>query len=69
MNDQYDEEIVKVRECLRKVLKTEASSDTNRSQCFKSDILCLLARTKNEERQFANIVIKDEGRGQNLNFV
>ena len=25
--------------------------------------------TKNEERQFSNIVIKDEGRGQNLNSV
>ena len=25
--------------------------------------------TKNEEGQFANVVIKDEGRGQNLNSV
>ena len=29
----------------------------------------MVAGTKNEERQFANVVIKDEGRGHNLNSV
>ena len=48
-------------------MKTEASSETKRSQCFETDILCMSIGTKIEERQFANIVIKDEGRGQNLN--
>ena len=69
MNAQYEEEILKERECLREVLKTESSSGTKRSQCFKSDILCVLAGKKNEERQFANVVIKEEGRGHNLNSV
>ena len=69
MNAQWKEEIFKARECLREVLKTEASSETKRSQCFETDILCVLVGTKNEERQFANLVIKDEGRGQNLNYV
>ena len=50
-------------------MKTEASSETKRSQCFETDILCVLAGTKNEERQFATVVIKDEGRGQNLNSI
>ena len=62
MNAQYEEEILKERECLRKVLKTKSSSETKRSQCFETNILCMSIGTKNEERQFANIVIKDEGR-------
>ena len=69
MNAQYEEEILKARECLMEVLKTEASSETKRSQCFETDILCVLTSTKNEEKQFANIVIKNEGEGQNLNYV
>ena len=69
MNAQYEEEILKARECLREVLKTEASSETKRSQCFKSDILCVLVGTKNEERQFANVVLKNEGGGHNFNSV
>ena len=54
------------QECLQEVLKTEASNETKRSQCFETDILCVLVGTKNEERQFANVVIKDEGTKQNL---
>ena len=41
----------------------KASSETKRSHCFETDILCMSIGTKNEERQFSNIVIKDEGRG------
>ena len=63
MNARYEEEILKARECLMEFLKTEASSETKRSQCFKYDILCVIIGIKNEERQFSNIVIKDEGRG------
>ena len=51
----------KARECLREFLNIKASIENKRSQCCKSDILCVLAGTKNEERQFSNIVIKDEG--------
>ena len=69
MNDQYEEEILKAREYLREVLKIGASSETKRSQCFENDILCMSTGTKNEGKQISNIVIKDEGRGQNLNFV
>ena len=69
INAHYEEDILKERECLREVLKIEDSSETKRSQCFETDILCMSIGTKNEERQFVNIVIKDEGRGQNLNFV
>ena len=50
-----------VRECLREVLKAEASREAKRSQCFKSDIPCVFAGTMNEERQCADVVIKDEG--------
>ena len=69
MNYQYEGEILKERECTREVLKNEASSETKRSQCFETDILCMPTGTMNEEGQFANIVIKDEGRGQNLNSI
>ena len=41
MNAQYEEELLKARECLREVLKTEVSSETKRSQCFETDILCM----------------------------
>ena len=54
---------------MREVLKTEASSETKRSQCFETDILCMSTSTKNDERQSVNIFIKDEGRGQNLNSI
>ena len=69
MNAQYEEEILKARECLREVLKTEASSETKRSQCFETDILCVFSGTMNEEKKFANVVIKNEGGGQNFNSV
>ena len=42
MNGQYEEEVLKARECLREVLKTEASSETKRSQCFETDICVFL---------------------------
>ena len=32
-------------------------------------MLCVFAGTKTEERQFANVVIKDEGRGKNLSSI
>ena len=50
MNAQYEEEILKARECLSEVLNTEASSETKRSQCFETDIFCISTGTKNEER-------------------
>jgi len=50
VNAQCEEEILKARECVREVLEIEASSETKRSQCFETDILCVLAGTKNEER-------------------
>ena len=50
-------------------MKTKASCETKRSQSSKSDNLCVLVGTKNEERQFSNIVIKDKGRGQNMNSI
>ena len=50
-------------------MKTKASSETKSSQCFETNILCVLVGTKNEEIQFVNIVITDEGRGQNLNYI
>ena len=62
MNTQYEEEILKERECLREVLNTEASRETKRYQCFESDMLCVFIGTNTEERQFCNVVIKDEGR-------
>ena len=69
MNAQYEEEILKARECLKEVLKTEASREAKRSQCFETDILCVFAGTMNEKRKFANVVIKNEGGGQNFNYV
>ena len=50
-------------------MKTEASREAKGSQCFESNMLCVFVGTKAEERQFANVVIKDEGRGQNLSSV
>ena len=46
INAQGEEEILKERECLREVLKTKASSETNRYQCFETDILCVLVGTR-----------------------
>ena len=69
MNDQYEEERHKERECLREVLKTEALSETKRSQCFEIDILCISIGTMNEEGQFADIIIQKEEFKQNLNYV
>ena len=60
MNAQYEEEILKARECLREVLNTEASSETKRSQCFETDILCMSTGTMNEEGQFVDIIIQKE---------
>ena len=57
MNAQCEEEILKVRECLREVLKAEASREAKRYQCFETNILCVSTGTKNEEGQSANIVI------------
>ena len=61
--------ILKARECLREVLKTEASIEAKGSQFFEYDMLCVFVGTNIEEIQFDNVVIKDEGRGQNLSFV
>ena len=66
MNAQCEEEILKARECLREVLKAEASREAKRSQCLETNILCVSTGTKNEEGHSANIFIEDEGRGQNL---
>ena len=67
MNAQYEEEILKARECLREVLKTEVSSETKRSQCFETDILCMYTGKMNEEGQFADIIIQNEEVKHNLN--
>ena len=69
MNDQYVEEILKAREYLREVLKIGASSETKRSQCFETDILCMSTMTMNEEGQFVDIIIPKEEVKQNLNYV
>ena len=69
MNAQYEEEILNARGCLGEVLNIESSREANRSQCFETDILCLFASINNEERKFSNIVIKDKGRGQNMNSI
>ena len=69
MNAQCEEGILKERECLREVLKTEASSETKRSQCFETVILYMSTGTMNKKMQFSNVVIKNEGGGQNFNFV
>ena len=69
MNAQCEEEILNMREYLREILKTEASREANRSQCFENNILCVSTGTKNEEGQSTNIVIEDEGRGQTLHFI
>ena len=69
MNAQCEEEILKARECLREVLKTEASREAKRSQCFETNILCVSTSTKNEEGKSANIFIEDEGSGQTLNSI
>ena len=63
INAQCKEEILKSMECLREFLKTEASSETKSSECFKYDMLCVFTGAMNEKRQFYNVVIKDEGRG------
>ena len=68
VNAWCEEEILKARECLREVLKDEASREAKRSQCFQTNILCVSTGTKNEG-QSANIVIEDEGRIQTLNSV
>ena len=57
MNSQCEEEILKERECLREVLKVEASREAKRSQCLETNILCVSTGTKNEG-QSANIVIE-----------
>ena len=54
---------------MREVLKAEASREAKRSQCLETNILCVSIGTNNEEGQFSNVVIKDEGRGQDLNSV
>ena len=69
MNAQYEEEILKSRECMREVLKAKASSEIKRSQCFETDILCMSTGTMNEEGQFADIIIQKEEVKQNLNSV
>ena len=69
MNVQCEEEILKEKECLMEVLNTAATSETNRSQYLETNILCVLASTKNKEIQFSNVFMKDEGRGHNLNSV
>ena len=69
MNAQYEEDIFKERERLNEVLKIEASREAKRSQCLETNILCVSIGTNNEEGQYANIVIEDEGRGKTLNSI
>ena len=56
-----------MRECLREVLKVEASREAKRSQCLETDILYVSTGTKNEEGKYPSIVIEDEGRVHTLN--
>ena len=69
MNPQWEDEILKASGYQGEDLKIEASSEAKRSQCFEIDILCMFAITMNELRQFANIVTKNEGEGQNMDYV
>ena len=41
MNAQCEEEMPKARECLREILKAEASREAKRFQCFETNILCV----------------------------
>ena len=50
-------------------MKTEDSSETKRSQCFETDILCMSIRTTNEEGWFFDIIIQREEFKHNLNYV
>jgi len=69
VNSQCKEEILKTNECLGSDLKAEASSEAKRSQCFKSDILCMFAGIIKEEGQFADIVIQKGKDKHNLNSI
>ena len=69
INAQCEEDVLKTSGRLGEVLKTEASRESKRSQCLETNILCVSIGTNNEEGQYANIVIEDEGRGKNLNSV
>jgi len=60
MNAQWEDEMLKAREYLEEDLKTGASRETKRSQCFLTDVVCMFAGEAGEERQFSNIVMKEE---------
>lgn len=66
MNAQWEDEMLKTREYLKEDLKTGASREAKRSQCFLTDVVCMFA---GEERQFSNIVMKEEEDRQKLNSV
>jgi hypothetical protein len=68
-NAQWEDEMLKASEYLGEDLKTETSSEAKRSQCFKSDILCMSAGTMNEGGQFVDVFIQKEEVKQNLNSV
>jgi hypothetical protein len=61
--------MLKASEYLGEDLKTETSSEAKRSQCFKSDILCMSAGTMNEGGQFVDVVMQKEEVKQNLNSI
>ena len=69
MKAQWQDEILKSSECLGEYLKSESSSESKRSQCFKTDILCMFAGEIGKERQFVDVVIKEEGDRHNLNCI
>jgi len=69
MNAQWGAELLNTSECLREDLKTEASSEANRFQFFKTNVLCMFVGETGEEIQFTDVVIKEEGEGKNLNYI
>ena len=69
MKAQLEDEILKASECLGDYLKSKSSSESKRSQCFKTDILCEFPGEIGKERQFVDVVIKEEGDKQNLNSI
>ena len=61
--------MLKENEYQREDLKTETSSRAKKSKCFETNTLCVFISTKIEEGQLSDVVIKNEGKGQNLNSV
>ena len=68
-NVEWKDEMLKANEYQREDLKTETSSKAKKSKCFETNTLCVFTSTKNEEGQLVDVVIKNEGKGHNLNSV